>query len=45
LPVGIFSDPKSQIWFNFAGLGMENLGIYILLPAAPGIARNRINEL
>jgi hypothetical protein len=28
LPDGLFSDQKSQFWFIFAGLGMENLGIF-----------------
>jgi hypothetical protein len=28
LPDGLFSDPKSQFWFVYVGLGMENLGIF-----------------
>jgi hypothetical protein len=27
-----FSDRKSQFWFIFVGLGMKNLGTYILWP-------------
>jgi hypothetical protein len=28
LPDGLFSDHKSQFWFIFVGLGMENLEIF-----------------